>query len=75
MLINCLNKPKFDLEQMVRFLGGTGTIKSLHPEAKTWTYTVEMSMGLEPDFGRIGAETTIVLDEMEIQEVLTNNSF
>jgi hypothetical protein len=73
MLINCLSKPKFDREQTVSFLGGTGTIKSRHQEANMWTYTVEMSMGLEPDFGRVGAETTIVLDEIDIHGVLTSN--
>lgn len=75
MLINCLDKPKFDQEQTVRFLGGTGTIKSRHQEANMWTYTVEMSMGLEPDFGRIGAETTIVLDEIDIHGILTHNYY
>ncbi|AFZ35544.1 hypothetical protein Sta7437_1992 [Stanieria cyanosphaera PCC 7437] len=75
MWSNCLNKPKFEQEQNVSFLGGTGTIKSRHQEANMWTYTVEMSMGLEPDFGRVGAETTIVLDEREIHEVLTSNYY
>ncbi|BAU63426.1 hypothetical protein STA3757_07900 [Stanieria sp. NIES-3757] len=75
MLINCLNQPKFDQDQTVCFLGGTGTIKSRHQEANMWTYTVEMSMGLEPDFGRIGAETRIVLDEIDIHEILTNKYY
>jgi len=50
----------------VRFLGGVGKIKSFRPESNTWTYAVEMEMGAEPDFGRIGAETTILLHEDDI---------
>ncbi|WP_414621328.1 hypothetical protein [Calothrix sp. CCY 0018] len=66
MSINCLEKPKFYLQEKVSFLGGTGKIKNLQREAGSWIYTVEMSMGLEPDFGRIGAETTILLEEQDI---------
>jgi len=54
---------------MVRFAGGVGRIKSYSPEKHTWTYAVEMEMGAEPDFGRIGAETTILLHEEDILEV------
>jgi hypothetical protein len=66
MSINCLDKPKFHHQQKVSFIGGTGKVKELQPQAGNWIYTVEMSMGLEPDFGRIGAETTIVLEEQDI---------
>ncbi len=58
--------PQFDCHQTVRFFGGTGKIKSIQKQAICWTYHVEMSRGVEPDFGRIGAETTIVLEEQEI---------
>lgn len=51
---------------MVRFLGGVGKIKSFHPDSNTWTYAIEMEMGLEPDFGRVGAETTVILYEEDI---------
>jgi hypothetical protein len=50
----------------VRFLGGVGKIKSFRPESNTWTYAVKREMGAEPDFGRIGAETTIRLHEDDI---------
>ena len=43
-------------------------IKSLQKEAGTWIYIVEMSMGSEPDFGRLGAETTVVLEEQDIRK-------
>ena len=61
--------PQFDCHQTVRFFGGTGKIKSIQKQAICWTYHVEMSMGIEPDFGRVGAETTIVLEEQDIRQV------
>ena len=48
-------------ELNVRFLGGVGKIKSFRSESNTWTYAVEMEMGAEPDFRRIGVQTTILL--------------
>lgn len=72
MSIDCLDKPKFHQQQKVGFIGGTGKVKKLQREAGIWLYTVEMNMGLEPDFGRIGAETTIVLEEQDIRKVETN---
>ncbi len=66
MSINCLEQPKFHQQQKVDFIGGTGEVKKLKKEAGIWIYTVEMHMGLEPDFGRIGAETTIILEEQDI---------
>ncbi|MBF2018448.1 MAG: hypothetical protein IGS23_25275 [Rivularia sp. T60_A2020_040] len=67
MSVNCLTKPKFRQQQKVYFIGGTGTIKKLQKEVHTWIYIVEMNMGPEPDFGRVGAETTIVLEEQDIR--------
>ncbi len=61
--------PKFHCHQTVRFLGGIGKIKSIQQQAICWTYNIEMSMGVEPDFGRVGAETTIVLEEQDISQV------
>lgn len=66
MSINLITKPLFNPQQQVSFIGGTGEIKKFERKANNWIYTVEMSMGLEPVFGRIGAETTIVLEEEEI---------
>jgi hypothetical protein len=67
MSTNFLMKPSFDREEIVRFAGGVGTIKSYQPESNTWTYMVEMEMGPEPEFGRVGFETMILLYEEEIQ--------
>lgn len=66
-MITALKKtPKFDREQRVAFLGGSGVVKNLYPEAGTWSYLIEMEMGPEPDMGRIGSETRIVLLEPDI---------
>lgn len=62
----CLSKPKFNCHQTVSFIGGVGKIKKIQRQYSHWTYTIEMSMGAKPDFGRIGAETTIVLEEQDI---------
>jgi hypothetical protein len=67
MNMYCLSKPKFCCHQTVSFIGGAGKIKSIQRQDDRWTYTIEMSMGAMPDFGRIGAETTILLEEQDIQ--------
>ncbi|BAZ50907.1 hypothetical protein NIES4103_35300 [Nostoc sp. NIES-4103] len=58
--------PRFKKEQQVSFLGGLGIIKDHLPEAGTWTYLIEMEMGLEPPMGRIGSETRVLLPETDI---------
>jgi hypothetical protein len=67
MSTNCLNKPKFFPNQTVSFIGGIGKIKNIQRQDTRWTYTVEMGMGKTPHFGRVGAETTIVLEEQDIK--------
>ncbi|MFH7027951.1 MAG: hypothetical protein ACHBN1_21770 [Heteroscytonema crispum UTEX LB 1556] len=64
--------PRFNRNQLVSFIGGMGKILHCRPDSGTWTYAVEMEMGPLPEMGRIGAETTILLYEMEIEEVLTS---
>jgi hypothetical protein len=59
-------KPRFNREQQVSFLGGCGTIKNYQPESGTWLYLIEMQMGPEPDMGRVGNETRIVLPEADL---------
>ncbi|MGD1949852.1 MAG: hypothetical protein ACFB14_09420 [Leptolyngbyaceae cyanobacterium] len=63
------NAPNFHHNQRVRFVGGEGTVESYRSEADTWIYLIKMSMGPEPDFGRIGGETTIVLLESDLWAV------
>lgn len=64
------NPPKFRKEQIVCFWGGTGMIRQYHLESGTWAYAVEMALGPEPDVGRVGSETTILLHEAEIQALM-----
>ncbi len=60
--------PRFTKNQTVRFSGGVGRIKSYRPNSnQSWLYAIEMEMGPEPDFGRVGFETTILLHEAELQ--------
>jgi hypothetical protein len=69
MSMNILSKPKFYHHQTVRFIGGVGKIKSMERQDSRWTYAIEMSMGEQPDFGRVGEETTIVLEEQDISQL------
>ena len=62
--------PKFRQSQMVCFQGGTGRIRRCHLESGKWAYTVEMALGPEPEFGRAGSETTILLNETDMQAVM-----
>lgn len=62
-----ISPPKFRHSQLVSFLGGMGTIRSHHLESGTWAYAIEMSLGMEPEVGRVGTETTIFLHEVDIQ--------
>jgi hypothetical protein len=52
--------------ERVRFVGGSGTVKSYQLESGRWIYAVEMAMGPEPEMGRIGYETTILLNEADL---------
>jgi hypothetical protein len=58
--------PSFDYAQKVNFVGGSGVIRSYQREAGTWNYLVEMELGPEPDFGRIGAEATVIISEADL---------
>lgn len=59
--------PKFRNTQWVSFVGGEGIVRSYTPESGTWRYLIEMALGLEPDFGRVGAETMIFLNEADLR--------
>lgn len=62
--------PKFRPNQQVRFLGGTGNIRTYQPAAGRWVYEIEMELGPEPSMGRVGPETRILLCESDIQGLL-----
>jgi hypothetical protein len=51
------------------FLGGEGSVKSFKNETEIWIYAIEMMLGPEPDFGRIGGETSILLSEDDLYAI------
>lgn len=68
MTATLINLPGFRPAQRVSFVGGEGIVRSYSAEGRTWTYLVEMALGQEPDFGRIGAETMVLLNEADLCE-------
>lgn len=60
---------QFSSEQQVYFIGGTGTVKYCYFDLGKWIYAIEMPLGPKPEMGRIGSETQIFLEEIEIQAV------
>lgn len=67
MTATLLNRPIFRPLQWVRFVGGEGIVQSCKFNAGTWAYLVEMPLGLNPDFGRVGTETMILLSEADLR--------
>ncbi|MEH2139812.1 hypothetical protein [Nostoc sp.] len=67
MTATFMRRPKFRNAQWVSFVGGKGIIRNYTSESGTWTYLIEMALGLEPDFGRVGAETMILLTEADLR--------
>ncbi|MEH2258396.1 hypothetical protein [Nostoc sp.] len=67
MTATFMKLPKFRNTQWVSFVGGEGIVRSYTPESGTWTYLIEMVLGLEPEFGRVGAETMILLTEADLR--------
>jgi len=57
----------FKREQKVKFVGGEGIVRNFKFEDERWLYVVEMPLGREPVFGRIGAETMVLLSETELR--------
>jgi hypothetical protein len=66
MTATCMPRPRFRTEHLVRFVGGEGTIRGTKWEFGRWMYLVKL--GIEPEFGRIGPEAMILLDETELYE-------
>lgn len=60
-------KAQFSPGQQVYFIGGIGIVKYCYFDLGKWVYAIEMPPGAEPEMGRIGAETRILLEEIEIQ--------
>ena len=61
-----IDRPRFRLTQRVRFMGGEGIVRNYEPDSGTWTYLIEMPLGIEPEFGRVGAETRVLLSEVDL---------
>ncbi|RCJ14500.1 hypothetical protein A6S26_10290 [Nostoc sp. ATCC 43529] len=61
-----VTEPKFYNGQIVSFIGGEGVINNYRFESGNWEYWVQMSMGSEPQMGRVGYETMILLSELDI---------
>jgi hypothetical protein len=68
MSLNLVKAPDFHCDQRVSFVGGEGVVRSHRFEAESWLYLVEMSLGPEPQFGRVGSETMLVLSEADLRE-------
>ena len=66
MTAKLIEVPSFRHAQRVSFVGGEGIVQSYKPEEGTWKYLIEMPLGLEPDCGRVGAETMVFLDEADL---------
>lgn len=66
MTTTLVQLPSFRQAQKVMFIGGEGIIQSCKYEAGRWTYLVEMLLGIDPSFGRIGAETVVLLQEVDL---------
>jgi hypothetical protein len=66
MAATLIKAPDFHPAQRVGFVGGQGIVRGCKPESGSWIYFVEMAMGLEPDFGRVGAETMLCLNEADL---------
>jgi hypothetical protein len=69
MPVICTLKPKFRSGHLVRFAGGEGVVRGANWELGRWTYVVEMALGIEPEFGRIGPEAMILLDEADLYAI------
>ncbi|BAU15543.1 hypothetical protein LEP3755_61020 [Leptolyngbya sp. NIES-3755] len=69
-MVSGMTMPRFSPEQFVRFIGGEGKVREFHADAGRWSYLVEMEMGEEPEMGRIGFETMILLPETDLEAAL-----
>lgn len=66
MSATLMRVPSFGRTQRVTFVGGEGIVRNFKPESGSWTYVIEMALGPKPDFGRVGAETMVILNEADL---------
>ncbi|MBE9169666.1 hypothetical protein IQ238_19775 [Pleurocapsales cyanobacterium LEGE 06147] len=69
-MISLVTAPKFHKDQQVTFIGGSGKIEDCFLDSGTWVYLVKMELDTEPEMGRIGYETTLLLHQTEIRQVI-----
>ena len=70
MIAEFIKVRSFDRHQQVSFIGGEGVVRNFKYENGTWKYLVEMPLDpVMPKFGRIGAETIVLLDEIELAAI------
>ena len=70
MIAEFIKVRSFDRHQQVSFIGGEGVVRNFKYENGTWKYLVEMPLApVMPKFGRIGAETIVLLDEIELAAI------
>ena len=70
MIAEFIKVRSFHLHQQVSFVGGEGIVRNFKYENGNWQYLVEMPLSLPmPKFGRIGAETIVLLDEIELHPI------
>jgi hypothetical protein len=65
--LNLRQEKLYQHNSKVSFLGGEGIVRSYNFEGGTWRYLVEMPQYTEPTFGRMGAETRVLLNETELR--------
>lgn len=66
MIAISMKVPTFRPNQQVSFVGGEGIVRDFKSKSGIWIYLVEMELGVEPDFGRVGAETMVIFDEADL---------
>lgn len=70
-----MSQPRYTTTQNVSFIGGVGTVRSCRPDSKTWTYIIEMAIDPETEASKLGGETTILLEEDDIQGTVFEREF
>ena len=70
MIAKLVKARSFHRHQQVSFVGGEGVVRNFTYKNGTWKYLVVMPLApAMPKFGRIGAETIVLLDEIELAAI------